>query len=105
MTSSPENVVLSCFKPELIMVSDKQHNCTATPLFLDKITNLKIITSQGVVEESLLLNFKLDSKQKFIQQAHRLDKVQPDSYRFEPPSNMTPIHVLLEKLSEFSTPQ
>ena len=105
VTSSPENVVLSCFKPELIMVSDRQQNCTATPLYLDKTSNLKIVTSQGVVEESLLLNFKLDSKQKFVKQAHELDKVQPDSFRFEPPSNSTPIHVLLEKLSEFSTPQ
>ena len=105
VTTSPENVVLSCLKPELIMVSDKQHNCTTTPLFLDKTTNFKIMTSQGVVEESLLLNFKLDSKQKFIQQAHRIDKVPPDSYRFEPPTNMTPIHALLEKLSEFSMPQ
>ena len=33
VTTSPEHVVLSCFKPELIIISDKPHNCTTTPLF------------------------------------------------------------------------
>ena len=98
-------MVLSCFKPELIIISDQQHNCTTTPLFLVKTADIKIMTSQGVIEESLLMKFKLESKQKFMQQAHMFNKVPSDSYRFEPPTNITPIHAILEKLSEFSTPQ
>ena len=105
VTTSPEHVVLSCFKPELIIISDQQHNCTTTPLFLVKTADIKIMTSQGVIEESLLMKFKLESKQKFMQQAHMFNKVPSDSFRFEPPTNITPIHAILEKLSEFSTPQ
>ena len=105
VTSSPDHVVLTCFIPELIMVSEKQQNCTMIPLYLEKTANLKIVTSQGIVEESLLLNFKLNSKQQFVKQAHELDTIQPDSFCFEPPQNKTHIHVLLEKLSAFSTPQ
>ena len=105
ITTSPDRVVLSCFLPELIVVAGKQENCTIIPLYLKKSSQLKIVTSKGIVEESLLLDFKLTSKQQFVKQAHEIDSISPDSFRFETPQNKTHIHVLLEKLSAFTTPQ
>merc|ERR1712215_464322 len=105
ITTSPDQLVLSCFLPELIMVAEKQENCTIIPLYLNKSAQLKIVTSKGIVEESLLLDFKLTSKQQFVKQAHEIDSISPDSFRFETPQNKTHIHVLLEKLSAFTTPQ
>ena len=43
VTTSVDKIILSCFIPELVMVATQQHNCTATPLFLEKSSHFNVI--------------------------------------------------------------
>ena len=104
ITTSQSHVILSCFEPELIMHSGRQHNCTKEPLYLEKGTQFTVMTGRGIVEEAHILSFKLDSKNTYLEAAHDLLAIPPDVYRFTPPSNITTIGMVLEKLTQFSTP-
>ena len=105
VTTSVDNIILSCFIPELIMVATQQHNCTATPLSLEKSTHFTIMTSKGVIEEPKIMTFKLESKEKFVKESHRIRQIPGDNFRFQQPSNMTPVGQILERLSEFTIPE
>ena len=104
VTTSVDKIILSCFIPELVMVATQQHNCTSTPLVLEKSAHFSIMTSKGVIEEAKIMTFKLESKEKFIEESHKIRQIPGDNFRFQKPSNMTPVHQILERLSEFSTP-
>ena len=51
------------------------------------------------------MTFKLESKEKFIKESHRIRQMPGDNVRFQQPSNMTPVGKILERLSEFTTPE
>ena len=104
VTTSVDKIILSCFVPELVMVATQQFNCTSKPLVLQKTEHFAIMTSKGVIEEAKILTFKLESKEKFIEESHKIRQTPGDNFRFQQPTNMTPVHQILERLSEFSTP-
>ena len=104
ITTSQSHEILSCFEPELIMHSGKQHNCTKEPLYLEKGPQFTVMTGRGIVEEAHISSYKLDSKNTYLQAAHDLLAIPTDVYRFKPPSNITTIGMVLEKLAQFSTP-
>ena len=105
VTTSMDNIILSCHTPELIMVATQQHNCTTVPLVLKKTPHFNIMTSKGVIEEESILSFKLESKEKFIREAHKILALPGKNFRFQPPSNISAGAQILERLSEFSTPE
>ena len=105
VTSSRDKIILSCHTPELIMVATQQHNCTAAPVVLKKTPHFNIMTSKGVIEEESIMSFKLESKEQFIREAHKMLALPGDNFRFQPPSNITAGAQNLERLSEFSTPE
>ena len=88
VTSSRDKIILSCHTPELIMVATQQHNCTTAPLVLKKTPHFNIMTSKGVIEEESIMSFKLESKEQFIREAHKLVALPGDNFRFQPPSNI-----------------
>ena len=57
------------------MVATQQHNCTSTPLVLKKTEHFAIMTSKGVIEEAKIMTFKLESKEKFIEESHKIRQI------------------------------
>ena len=104
ITTSQNHVILSCFEPELVMHNGRQHNCTKEPLYLEKGPKFTIMTGKGVIEEGHIMSYKLDSKNTYLQEAKNLLAIQTDVFRFKPPSNITGLGMVLERLSQFSTP-
>ena len=106
LTESKEEVLISCVKPELLFIADQRVNCSMNPFILKKSDTFAINTARGIVESGRLINFRFDSKAKFIKQVHKIekDKIKEEN-RIEPSSNMTGIDLLIEKLREYSVPE
>ena len=62
------------------------------------------MTGRGIIEESHILSYKLDSKNTYVREAHDMLSAPKDVYRFQPPSNITAVAQGLEKISQLSTP-
>ena len=96
--------MLSCYELELIVVKTSQFNCSQNPIYVLKKDASTVMTSKGYVEEHMIFKFQLESKSKYVHNAHTL-QIPSDEYRLNPPSNFTHLAQLLEKLSSFSAPQ
>ena len=62
------------------------------------------MTGRGIIEEGHIINYKLESKNTYLQEARELLAIPNDVFRFKPPSNVTALGVVLDKLKQFSTP-